>query len=131
MKHLVLATSVDDRSDLIRKIWFRVSCAHLLPTDDLALFFISFRYQAHNEGFLVEEDGNLQIRRVLLSEVTAEATYAFLRYLYSADSNIRPHVLSDVRILAARFVYCILTTDPTLDLFGVQILVFAARFLQL
>ncbi|KYO35930.1 structure-specific endonuclease subunit SLX4 isoform A [Alligator mississippiensis] len=58
---------------------------------------------AHNEGFLVEEDGNLQIRRVLLSEVTAEATYAFLRYLYSADSNIRPHVLSDVRILAARF----------------------------
>ncbi|XP_019363093.1 PREDICTED: structure-specific endonuclease subunit SLX4 [Gavialis gangeticus] len=58
---------------------------------------------AHNEGLLVEEDGNLQIRRVLLSEVTAEATYAFLQYLYSADSNIRPHVLSDVRILAARF----------------------------
>uniref|UniRef100_A0A7M4E4J0 Structure-specific endonuclease subunit SLX4 n=1 Tax=Crocodylus porosus TaxID=8502 RepID=A0A7M4E4J0_CROPO len=77
------------------------------------------------ECFLVEEDGNLQIHRVLLSEVTAEATYAFLRYLYSADSNIRPHVLSDVRILAARFVYCVLITDPTLDLFGVQILVFA------
>ncbi|CAM5087039.1 unnamed protein product [Natator depressus] len=57
----------------------------------------------HREGFLVEEDGNLQTRRVLLSEVTVEAARAFLQYLYAADTSIPAQVLSDVGALAIRF----------------------------
>ncbi|XP_073218854.1 structure-specific endonuclease subunit SLX4 isoform X2 [Lepidochelys kempii] len=57
----------------------------------------------HGEGFLVEEDGNLQTRRVLLSEVTVEAARAFLQYLYAADTSIPAEVLSDVGALAIRF----------------------------
>ncbi|XP_048722767.2 structure-specific endonuclease subunit SLX4 isoform X3 [Caretta caretta] len=57
----------------------------------------------HGEGFLVEEDGNLQTRRVLLSEVTVEAARAFLQYLYAADTSIPAQVLSDVGALAIRF----------------------------
>ncbi|XP_038275258.1 structure-specific endonuclease subunit SLX4 isoform X2 [Dermochelys coriacea] len=57
----------------------------------------------HGEGFLVEEDGNLQTRRVLLSEVTVEAAHAFLQYLYAADISIPAQVLSDVGALAVRF----------------------------
>ncbi|XP_050823990.1 structure-specific endonuclease subunit SLX4 isoform X4 [Gopherus flavomarginatus] len=57
----------------------------------------------HNEGFLVEEDGNLRTRRVLLSEVTVEAARAFLQYLYAADISIPAQVLSDVGALAVRF----------------------------
>ncbi|XP_077684519.1 structure-specific endonuclease subunit SLX4 isoform X2 [Eretmochelys imbricata] len=57
----------------------------------------------HGEGFLVEEDGNLQTRRVLLSEVTVEAARAFLQYLYTADTSIPAQVLSDVGALAIRF----------------------------
>ncbi|XP_074925482.1 structure-specific endonuclease subunit SLX4 isoform X2 [Chelonoidis abingdonii] len=57
----------------------------------------------HSEGFLVEEDGNLRTRRVLLSEVTVEAARVFLQYLYAADTSIPAQVLSDVGALAVRF----------------------------
>ncbi|XP_042683777.1 structure-specific endonuclease subunit SLX4 isoform X2 [Centrocercus urophasianus] len=57
----------------------------------------------HSEGFLVEEDGNAQMRRVLLSDVTGEAARAFLRYLYAADADIPAEVLPQVGALAARF----------------------------
>lgn len=52
----------------------------------------------------MEEDGNTQTHRVLLSDVTAEAVSAFLRYLYAADADIPAGVLPQVRALAARFV---------------------------
>uniref|UniRef100_A0A669PMB2 Structure-specific endonuclease subunit SLX4 n=1 Tax=Phasianus colchicus TaxID=9054 RepID=A0A669PMB2_PHACC len=48
----------------------------------------------HSEGFLVEEDGNAQMHRVLLSDVTGEAARAFLRYLYAADADIPGEVLT-------------------------------------
>ncbi|KAM9125468.1 structure-specific endonuclease subunit SLX4 isoform 2-T3 [Pangshura tecta] len=57
----------------------------------------------HSEGILVEEDGNLRTRRVLLSEVSVEAAHAFLQYLYAADISIPAQVLSDVGALAVRF----------------------------
>ncbi|XP_021267537.1 structure-specific endonuclease subunit SLX4 isoform X3 [Numida meleagris] len=57
----------------------------------------------HSEGFLVEEDGNTQVHRVLLSDVTGEAARAFLRYLYAADADIPAAVLPQVGALAARF----------------------------
>ena len=52
----------------------------------------------------MEEDGNAQTRRVLLSDVTGEAVCAFLRYLYAADADIPAEVLPQVGALAARFV---------------------------
>ncbi|KAM6245042.1 structure-specific endonuclease subunit SLX4 isoform 2-T2 [Spheniscus humboldti] len=57
----------------------------------------------HSQGFLVEEDGNAQTRRVLLSDVTGEAVCAFLRYLYAADADIPAGLLPQVGALAARF----------------------------
>ncbi|KFO89430.1 Structure-specific endonuclease subunit SLX4, partial [Buceros rhinoceros silvestris] len=57
----------------------------------------------HSQGFLVEEDGNAQTRRVLLSDVPGEAVCAFLRYLYAADADIPARVLPQVGALAARF----------------------------
>ncbi|KFV67421.1 Structure-specific endonuclease subunit SLX4, partial [Dryobates pubescens] len=57
----------------------------------------------HSEGFLVEEDGNAQTRRVLLSDVTAGAVSAFLHYLYAADTAIPAGLLPQVGALAARF----------------------------
>ncbi|NXC44303.1 SLX4 endonuclease, partial [Penelope pileata] len=57
----------------------------------------------HSEGFLVEEDGNAQTRRVLLSDVTGEAARAFLQYLYAADADIPAGVVPQVGALAARF----------------------------
>ncbi|NXE26144.1 SLX4 endonuclease, partial [Ardeotis kori] len=57
----------------------------------------------HSQGFLVQEDGNAQTRRVLLSDVTGEAVCAFLRYLYAADADIPAGVLPQVGALAARF----------------------------
>ncbi|KAM9261241.1 structure-specific endonuclease subunit SLX4 [Cariama cristata] len=57
----------------------------------------------HSQGFLVEEDGNAQTRRVLLSDVTGEAVCAFLRYLYAADADIPAEVLPQVGALASRF----------------------------
>ncbi|KFQ25354.1 Structure-specific endonuclease subunit SLX4, partial [Mesitornis unicolor] len=57
----------------------------------------------HSQGFLVEEDGNAQTHRVLLSDVTEEAVCAFLRYLYAADAHVPARVLPQVGDLAARF----------------------------
>ncbi|KFV81146.1 Structure-specific endonuclease subunit SLX4, partial [Struthio camelus australis] len=57
----------------------------------------------HSEGFLVEEDGNAQTRRVLLSDVTGEAACTFLRYLYAADADVPARMLPQLGALAARF----------------------------
>ncbi|KAM9372510.1 structure-specific endonuclease subunit SLX4 [Phaethornis superciliosus] len=57
----------------------------------------------HSQGILVEEDGNPQTRRLLLSEVGGEAVCAFLQYLYSADTDIPAELLPQVGALAARF----------------------------
>uniref|UniRef100_A0A8C0IVT9 Structure-specific endonuclease subunit SLX4 n=1 Tax=Chelonoidis abingdonii TaxID=106734 RepID=A0A8C0IVT9_CHEAB len=69
----------------------------------------------HSEGFLVEEDGNLRTRRVLLSEVTVEAARVFLQYLYAADTSIPAQVLSDVGALAVRCVHCCLEQHAVVD----------------
>ncbi|XP_051487832.1 structure-specific endonuclease subunit SLX4 isoform X2 [Apus apus] len=57
----------------------------------------------HSQGFLVEEDGHPQTRRLLLSEVPGAALCAFLRYLYAADTHIPMGLLPQVGALAARF----------------------------
>ncbi|XP_029432453.1 structure-specific endonuclease subunit SLX4 isoform X2 [Rhinatrema bivittatum] len=57
----------------------------------------------HSEGFLVEEDGNMRTRRVLLNDVSVEAVCAFLHYLYSASIGIPPCLRSHVAALALRF----------------------------
>ncbi|XP_030316028.1 structure-specific endonuclease subunit SLX4 [Calypte anna] len=57
----------------------------------------------HSQGILVQEDGNPQTRRLLLSEVGGEAVCAFLQYLYSADTDIPAGLLPQVGALAARF----------------------------
>ncbi|XP_067881960.1 structure-specific endonuclease subunit SLX4 isoform X2 [Heterodontus francisci] len=57
----------------------------------------------HNEGFLVEEDGALMTRRLLLPEVTTEAVCTFLRYLYTASISVSSTLLSELHALANRF----------------------------
>ncbi|XP_072337546.1 structure-specific endonuclease subunit SLX4 [Scyliorhinus torazame] len=57
----------------------------------------------HSEGFLVEEDGAVMIRRLLMPEVTTEAVCTFLRYLYTASISVSPTVLSELHALANRF----------------------------
>ncbi|XP_027539651.1 structure-specific endonuclease subunit SLX4 isoform X3 [Neopelma chrysocephalum] len=57
----------------------------------------------HSQGFVVEEDGAAPTRRVLLSDVTAEAAGAFLRYLYAADTRIPAGLRPQLGALAARF----------------------------
>ncbi|XP_038676646.1 structure-specific endonuclease subunit SLX4 isoform X2 [Scyliorhinus canicula] len=57
----------------------------------------------HSEGFLVEEDGAVMIRRLLMPEVTTEAVCTFLRYLYTASITVSPTVLSELHALANRF----------------------------
>uniref|UniRef100_A0A8C5U674 Structure-specific endonuclease subunit SLX4 n=1 Tax=Malurus cyaneus samueli TaxID=2593467 RepID=A0A8C5U674_9PASS len=59
--------------------------------------------QVHSEGLVVEEDGAAPTRRVLLSDVSAEAVGAFLRYLYAADTNFPAGLWPQLRPLAARF----------------------------
>lgn len=99
-----------------------------------ATFLLFLLLQVHSEGFLVEEDGNAQIRRVLLSDVTGEAARAFLRYLYAADADIPAEVVPQVGALAARFVSWVCfgsllafrpQTDPTQT---PQLGVFSCRF---
>ncbi|ELW72125.1 Structure-specific endonuclease subunit SLX4 [Tupaia chinensis] len=55
-----------------------------------------------SEGFSAEEDGDLALR-VLLSDVSAEATCAFLRYLYTADPGLPPCLTPGLSSLALRF----------------------------
>ncbi|XP_068885871.1 structure-specific endonuclease subunit SLX4 isoform X2 [Aphelocoma coerulescens] len=57
----------------------------------------------HSEGLVVEEDGAAPTHRVLLSDVSAEAVAAFLRYLYAADTNFPAGLRPQLRALAARF----------------------------
>ncbi|XP_027738563.1 structure-specific endonuclease subunit SLX4 isoform X2 [Empidonax traillii] len=57
----------------------------------------------HSQGFVVEEDGAAPTRRVLLSDVRAEAVGAFLRYLYAADTHVPTGLRPQLGALAARF----------------------------
>ncbi|XP_071427415.1 structure-specific endonuclease subunit SLX4 isoform X2 [Pithys albifrons albifrons] len=57
----------------------------------------------HSQALVVEEDGMAPTRRVLLSDVTAEAAGAFLRYLYTADTHVPAGLQPQLGALAARF----------------------------
>ncbi|KAJ7398417.1 SLX4 structure-specific endonuclease subunit [Pitangus sulphuratus] len=57
----------------------------------------------HSQGLVVEEDGAAPTRRVLLSDVRAEAVGAFLRYLYAADTHVPAGLRPQLGALAARF----------------------------
>nr|XP_008119096.1 PREDICTED: structure-specific endonuclease subunit SLX4 [Anolis carolinensis] len=54
-------------------------------------------------GFVVAEDGGAETRRLLLSDVSAEAVATFLRFLYAADPWVPLHLQAPVGALAARF----------------------------
>ncbi|XP_065540150.1 structure-specific endonuclease subunit SLX4 [Lathamus discolor] len=86
-------------------VQFQVDCGEVLYAHMFVLYARCPQViqVVHSQGFLVEEDGNAQTRRVLLSDVTAEAVSAFLRYLYAADADIPAGVLPQVHTLAARF----------------------------
>ncbi|XP_066869547.1 structure-specific endonuclease subunit SLX4 isoform X2 [Kogia breviceps] len=57
----------------------------------------------NSEGFFAIEDGDMRTQRVLLSDVSAEAVWVFLRYLYAADTALTPHLAPDLSSLAHRF----------------------------
>ncbi|XP_032957266.1 structure-specific endonuclease subunit SLX4 isoform X1 [Rhinolophus ferrumequinum] len=57
----------------------------------------------NSEGFFAVEDGDLRTQRVLLSDVSTEATCAFLHYLYTADTGLPPQPAPDLSSLARRF----------------------------
>lgn len=57
----------------------------------------------NSEGFFAVEDGDLRTQRVLLSDVSTEATRAFLHYLYTADTGLPPQLTPDLSSLAHRF----------------------------
>ncbi|KAM6407627.1 structure-specific endonuclease subunit SLX4 [Rhynochetos jubatus] len=86
-------------------IQFQVDCGEVLYAHMFVLYARCPQavQVVHSQGFLVEEDGNAQTRRVLLSDVTGEAVCAFLRYLYAADVDIPAGLLPQVGALAARF----------------------------
>ncbi|XP_038618837.1 structure-specific endonuclease subunit SLX4 [Tachyglossus aculeatus] len=107
---LVLSSLASDLGAMINNphlsdVQFQVDCGEVLYAH---MFVLYARCPClvqiiHSEGFLVEEDGDLRSRRVLLNEVTSEAVLAFLRYLYAADTSVPPHLLSDLASLAVRF----------------------------
>ncbi|NXS49159.1 SLX4 endonuclease, partial [Balaeniceps rex] len=86
-------------------VQFQVDCGEVLYAHMFVLYARCPQaiQVVHSQGFLVEENGNAQTRRVLLSDVTGEAVCAFLRYLYAADADIPAGVLPQVGALAARF----------------------------
>ncbi|XP_040449175.1 structure-specific endonuclease subunit SLX4 isoform X1 [Falco naumanni] len=86
-------------------VQFQVDCGEVFYAHTFVLYARcpQAMQAVHSQGFLVEEDGNAQTRRVLLSDVTGEAVCAFLRYLYAADADIPARVLPQVGALAARF----------------------------
>ncbi|KAM6079259.1 structure-specific endonuclease subunit SLX4 isoform 2-T3 [Theristicus caerulescens] len=86
-------------------VQFQVDCGEVLYAHMFVLYARCPQavQVVHSQGFLVEEDGNAQTRRVLLSDVTGEAVCAFLRYLYAADADIPAGLLPQVGALAARF----------------------------
>ena len=55
-----------------------------------------------SEGFSAVEDGGLQSQRVLLSDVSTEATRALLHYLYTAEPGVPPRLAPDLSALAHR-----------------------------
>ncbi|XP_077130714.1 structure-specific endonuclease subunit SLX4 isoform X2 [Ranitomeya variabilis] len=57
----------------------------------------------HSEGFWVDESGMGRARRLLLNDVSAEAALCFLRFIYSATTDIPSHCLPHVCELARRF----------------------------
>ncbi|XP_036885753.1 structure-specific endonuclease subunit SLX4 isoform X1 [Sturnira hondurensis] len=57
----------------------------------------------NSEGFFAVEDGDLRTQRVLLSDVSTEATRAFLQYLYTADTGLPPQLAPELSSLACRF----------------------------
>ncbi|KAM5151801.1 structure-specific endonuclease subunit SLX4 [Mantella aurantiaca] len=57
----------------------------------------------HSEGFYVDEANTGRVRRFLLNDVSAEAALVFLRFLYSAKTDIPSHCLPHVCELARRF----------------------------
>ncbi|TSK67253.1 Structure-specific endonuclease subunit SLX4 [Bagarius yarrelli] len=57
----------------------------------------------HDTGFGVQEEGFPQARRVLLNDVSGEAVYALLQYLYTAVCHLTHSLLPDVLQLASRF----------------------------
>ncbi|XP_066432577.1 structure-specific endonuclease subunit SLX4 isoform X2 [Eleutherodactylus coqui] len=57
----------------------------------------------HSEGFWVDESGMGRARRLLLNDVSAEAALCFLRFVYSATTDIPDHCLPHVCELARRF----------------------------
>uniref|UniRef100_A0A8B9GH71 Structure-specific endonuclease subunit SLX4 n=1 Tax=Amazona collaria TaxID=241587 RepID=A0A8B9GH71_9PSIT len=86
-------------------VQFQVDCGKVLYAHMFVLYARCPQViqVVHSQGFLVEEDGNAQTWRVLLSDMTAEAVSAFLRYLYAADADIPAGVLPQVHALAVRF----------------------------
>ncbi|KAF6127292.1 SLX4 structure-specific endonuclease subunit [Phyllostomus discolor] len=57
----------------------------------------------NSEGFFAVEDGDLRTQRVLLSDVSTEATRVFLQYLYTADTGLPPQLAPELSSLACRF----------------------------
>ncbi|KAM5198617.1 structure-specific endonuclease subunit SLX4 isoform 3-T8 [Hipposideros larvatus] len=57
----------------------------------------------NSEGFFAVEDGDLRTQRVLLSDMSMEATCAFLHYLYTADTGLPSQLVPDLSSLARRF----------------------------
>ncbi|KAG8433235.1 hypothetical protein GDO86_017495 [Hymenochirus boettgeri] len=57
----------------------------------------------HSEGFWVDEKSTGHTRRLLLNDISADATLCFLRFLYSGCSTISAHCLVHVCELARRF----------------------------
>uniref|UniRef100_A0A8B9GQJ5 Structure-specific endonuclease subunit SLX4 n=1 Tax=Amazona collaria TaxID=241587 RepID=A0A8B9GQJ5_9PSIT len=82
-------------------VQFQVDCGKVLYAHMFVLYARCPQViqVVHSQGFLVEEDGNAQTWRVLLSDMTAEAVSAFLRYLYAADADIPAGVLRKILTL--------------------------------
>ncbi|XP_075422477.1 structure-specific endonuclease subunit SLX4, partial [Ascaphus truei] len=57
----------------------------------------------HTEGFWVNESSTGRVQRLLLNDVSAEAAVSFLRFLYSAGTDIHARCLPHVSELARRF----------------------------
>ncbi|XP_053550837.1 structure-specific endonuclease subunit SLX4 [Bombina bombina] len=57
----------------------------------------------HSEGFWVDESSSGRVKRLLLNDVSAEAAISFLRFLYTACTDIPSHCLPHVCELARRF----------------------------
>lgn len=60
-------------------------------------------HMVHDAGFGVQEEGFPKAQRVLLSDVSGEAVYALLQYLYTAVCHPTHTLLPDVLQIARRF----------------------------